>query len=148
MKLTAHLFTAAGIGTIIYTTTGSWQLSIASSATEVLIDTDHVIEHIMKSPRPFCLKTFFGKNNTLDWSSVVFPLHSYELLVLLAGLAWFLNSLLLWACFLGMTIHLFLDEVGNRLPTSPIRLASGFYFFTYRLYMGFQTKSFLCPRKN
>jgi hypothetical protein len=71
---------------------------------------------------------------------VVLVLHSYELLVLLAALAWVTNVAWLWGWVLGMLLHLPLDVVFNG------KFASGgllhFYSFIVRARAGFRADAF------
>ena len=141
------MIAAAGLGAGVYQATGSLESAIAAGAAEAFMDIDHVIEHVLTSHRPFCLKTFLARYNTLDWPRMVFLLHSYECILLLGALAWYLSWRWLWAAALGVAIHVIMDEIGNRLPSAPARMAPWFYFFSFRLRHGFRTEAFLWPDK-
>jgi hypothetical protein len=71
---------------------------------------------------------------------VVLVLHSYELLALLAAIAWFTNVAWLWGWVLGMLLHLPLDIVFNG------KFASNglvhFYSFIVRARAGFRADHF------
>lgn len=71
---------------------------------------------------------------------VVLVLHSYELLALLAAVAWFTNVAWLWGWVFGMLLHLPLDIVFNG------KFASGglvhFYSFIVRARAGFRADRF------
>jgi len=75
---------------------------------------------------------------------VVLVLHSYELLVLLAALAWYTNVEWLWGWVFGMLLHLPLDIVFNGKFAS-----SGlvhFYSFIVRARVGFRADHFVDRR--
>jgi len=75
---------------------------------------------------------------------VVLVLHSYELLVLLAALAWYTNVEWLWGWVLGMLLHLPLDIVFNgRFASSGL---VHFYSFIVRARVGFRTDRFVDRR--
>jgi hypothetical protein len=74
---------------------------------------------------------------------VVLPLHSYELLALLALLAWLSNREWLWGYVLGMALHLPLDIVfnGRLVPGGLVH----FYSFVARARVGFLAERFADP---
>jgi len=76
---------------------------------------------------------------------VVLVLHSYELLVLLAAIAWFTNVAWLWGWVLGMLLHLPLDIIFNG------KFASNglvhFYSFIVRARAGFRSDHFTDRRR-
>ena len=136
-----HVMAGVGLGAIVFRATASWQLAACSATTEIFVDLDHAIEHLFQSRHPFCIRTFLSKRNSLDWSKMVFIFHSYEWIIFLIVLGWYFNLPFLWAIALGLIIHIFLDEIGNRRYILPGRLSLGFYFFSYRLFKHFRTKS-------
>jgi len=75
---------------------------------------------------------------------VVLVLHSYELLALLAAIAWYTNVEWLWGWVFGMLLHLPLDIVFNG------KFASGglvhFYSFIVRARAGFRADRFVDRR--
>jgi hypothetical protein len=139
---------AAGIGTAaaVYALAGDTGLAAASGLAEILVDCDHAIEHLLRSPRPFSVRSFFHKYNSLRWPHVVFFLHSHELVFggAIAGL--FISSPLFWAVFFGYCVHMLLDQIGNRLALAPCSLSPWFYFFTYRLLSGFRSDITMRPK--
>ncbi len=141
MRPVWHIVSSAGLGACVYQSTGNWSLAMASAASGVFMDIDHAFEHVVRSDRPFCLKTFWGKHNTFSWPRVIFIFHSYELILLLVILSWFLNLPVLWAIVLGMFVHILLDEIGNRLPSSVGVWRRGFIFFSIVSFMGLSTIS-------
>ena len=112
----------------------------------VLLDLDHAVDHLFQSPRPFSLGTFLGAHNSLTWKRMIFFLHGYEWVLLLWAACWIAPHPLLFAVAAGVTSHLLLDEIGNRLPWAPVDLAPGFYFFSWRLGQGFLRSRLTRPR--
>lgn len=104
---------------------------------EVAVDIDHFWDHLLFSPRPIRLATFLQKGIQLTWSRMVYLLHSYELVLMVAWLAWFLKNDLLWGGAAGYATHMLIDEVGNRAPWETTRIHALFYFFSFRLRKGF-----------
>lgn len=146
MRPTQHLIAGVGLGVFVYQTTQNWQFAVNSAVTEVLLDIDHTIEHLIWSQRPFCLRTLLSSYDTLAWPWVFFIFHSYEFLASLILLAWYFKISFLWPFILGASVHMLLDEFGNRLPWVSHRLAPGFYFFSYRLFRGFRTSALMRSR--
>lgn len=143
MRPVWHVVAAAGLGTFVYQVTQSWQLAIGSASTEVLLDIDHVIEHLAWSDRPFCLRNFLSRYSTFARPRVVYVFHSYELIALLAVLAWYFAIPFLWVIILGAIVHILLDEIGNRLPAAPGHISPGFYCFSYRALRKFRTDAII-----
>jgi len=143
MRPAWHVAAGIGLGGVIYQVSASWQLASVSAATEVFMDLDHALEHILRSDRPFCVKTFFSRNNSLDWPKIVFAFHAYEWVIVLAALSAYYDLPVMSAAALGAAVHLILDEIGNRRFMSPGHLAAGFYFLSYRLYRRFETKDLI-----
>ena len=75
----------------------------------------------------------------MRWAVLV--LHSYELLALLAHIAWWTGSLWLTAYLWGASLHLALDLTFNGEVTPNSIVA--FYSFTYRLSHGFDARRLL-----
>ena len=71
---------------------------------------------------------------------VVLVLHSYELLALLAAVAWFTNIAWLWGWVFGMALHLPLDILFNGKFASGGLV--GFYSFIVRARAGFRADRF------
>lgn len=140
MRPVWHVVVGGGLGVCLYQMTQSWQLSVDAALTEVFIDLDHLIEHLTWSKNRFCLRSFLQSYNVLSLPRMIYLLHSYELIVLLAIAGWYSRVSLFWAIALGAIIHLGLDEVGNRTPSWLAGyIVPGFYFFTYRLMQKFRT---------
>ena len=140
MRPVWHAAAGVGLGAAVYKATSDWRLAAVAAGTEVLTDLDHVLEHLLRSDRPFCVRTFFSKRNSLDWPKMMFLLHAYEWAALLAAAAAWSGYRELWAAALGLAVHLLLDEIGNRRFIYPGYFSPWFYFFTYRLSAGFRVE--------
>ncbi len=106
---------------------------------------DHVVDYVLferqRDLRPGSFLRYY-----LDGKAqrVVLVLHSYELLVLLAAIAWYTNVDWLWGWVFGMLLHLPLDIVFNGKFAS-----SGlvhFYSFIVRARAGFRADRFMDRR--
>jgi hypothetical protein len=128
----------------VYAGTGSLPLTAGLFAGGFLIDLDHVFDYVVFErqrdlrPRAFMRHYLEGRVQR-----VVLVLHSYELMALLAWLAWLENSVWLWGYVLGMALHLPLDVIWNG------RLVPGglchFYSFAVRWRAGFRAAHFADP---
>src|SRR2546425_511491 len=127
-----HLMTAvlaAGAGLVL---TGSAPLAAGIVAGGFLIDVDHLADYLIVERRreltPAAFLRHYIEGHT---RRVVLVLHSYELCLALAALAWWLNSAWRAGYLPGGAMHLGLDIVFNgRL--SPKNILA-FYSPCYRL---------------
>lgn len=107
---------------------------------------DHVVDYVLferqRDLRPGSFLRYYLGGKV---QRAVLVLHSYELLVLLAAIAWLTNVEWLWGWVLGMLLHLPLDIVFNG------KFASGglvhFYSFIVRARAGFRTDRFVDRRQ-
>jgi hypothetical protein len=132
-----HLVTTAVAGGVIYASTGSAELLAGFAAGGFLIDVDHAVDYVLferqRDLRPGAFLRYYLSGNV---RRVVLLLHSYEVLALLALLAWATNWVSLWGYLLGAALHLPLDIVFNgRLHA---RSLVPFYSFAYRCRRGFR----------
>jgi hypothetical protein len=132
-----HLVTTAVAGAAIYASTGSTALLAGFAAGGFLIDVDHAVDYILferqRDLRPGAFLRYYLSGNV---RRVVLLLHSYEVLAVLALLAWGTNWAALWGYLLGAAVHLPLDIVFNgRLHA---RSLVPFYSFAYRCRRGFR----------
>jgi len=101
-----------------------------------LIDVDHVVDYVLvercRDLRPSAFLRYYLGGQA---KRIVLALHSYELLALLALLAWVTNSEIGWGYVLGMLLHLPLDIVFNGKLVS--RSLVPFYSVIYRWRVGF-----------
>ncbi|HWR97340.1 MAG TPA: hypothetical protein VN317_02880 [Candidatus Methanoperedens sp.] len=132
-----HVVAGAALGAAAFAFSGDGAVALAAAASHVLLDVDHAVEHLLQSHRPFSVPALLRVHNALTWERLVFLLHGYEWAGLLWLVWWLSPHPLLLAVAIGVSTHLVLDEVGNRLEWAPVDIAPAFYFFTYRLGRGF-----------
>ncbi len=131
-----HLVTTALTCGAVHALTGSTPLVAGIAAGGFLIDVDHVVDYLLVerrrdlTPAAF-LRYYLGGQA----KRIVLALHSYELLAVLALLAWLGNSEIGWGYVLGMLLHLPLDIVFNGRLVS-VSLVP-FYSLAYRWRHGF-----------
>lgn len=145
MKPIAHGIAGVTIGLGVGTLTSNWALGLYTAATHILVDVDHIVDHLCSSPKPFCLKTFFSEANSIDWKHVVFVLHAYEWLAVILLVGWNLQDPLVFALATGLGTHLLLDQIGNR-RNRIATIVPGFYFITYRFWHGFRRDQLIFTR--
>jgi len=136
-----HLVTTAVACAGAYAATDSVALTVGLAAGGFLIDVDHVVDYVLferqRDLRPASFLRYYLGGRV---RRAVLVLHSYELLVLLAGVAWLTGVESLWGWVFGMLLHLPLDIAFNG------KFASGglvsFYSFIVRARAGFRVQHF------
>jgi len=127
-----HLVTTAAACAITAYGTGSLSLTTAVAAGGFFIDLDHVVDYVLfdgqRDLRPAAFLRYFLGGHV---RYTVLVLHSYEIFLMLAALAWWTDAPLLSAYLVGALMHLGLDIVFNGRIT-PHSIAA-FYSFGYRL---------------
>lgn len=127
-----HLITTAIAGGVVLAATGSVPLTVGIGVGGFLIDVDHVVDYLTVERRRQLTPGAFLRYYTAGRARrVVLALHSYELFLALAALAWWLDSAWLAGYLAGGAMHLALDIVFNgRLTPKNIFM---FYSFGFRL---------------
>ena len=137
-----HLVTTTAASAATAYATGSLPLAGAVFAGGFLIDLDHVADYVVferqRDLRPGAFLRYYVEGHI---RRAVLVLHSYELFVALAALAWWTQSILLSGYLVGALMHLALDIVFNGRIT-PYSIAA-FYSFTYRLAHRFDAQALL-----
>ncbi|MFQ5521400.1 MAG: hypothetical protein ACE5FK_08380 [Candidatus Methylomirabilia bacterium] len=132
-----HLATALTLSVVGYVTTGSAELAAGCFAGGFLIDGDHYVDYLAverqwrrPSPTAF-LRYYFTRRH----QKVVLPLHSVELMGVLAllTLAWPRPALLGYVA--GALLHIVLDMLVN--GQCMVRKPMLFYSLAYRASRGF-----------
>src|SRR5262245_23287367 len=127
-----HLVTTALACGAVHALTGSAALTAGVAAGGFLVDVDHALDYVLfearRDLRPAAFLRYYMEQRT---QRLVLLLHSYELLAILALVAWLANSVALWGYVLGVAgLHLPLDIVFNGRALS--RNLVPFYSFAYR----------------
>lgn len=136
-----HLVTTAAACAAVYAGTGDAALTAGLAAGGFLIDVDHMVDYVLferqRDLRPASFLRYYVGGKA---QRVVLLLHSYELLVLLAGIAWVTQVAWLWGWVFGMLLHLPLDIIFNGKFAS--RGLVPFYSFIVRARAGFRAARF------
>lgn len=126
-----HLLTSAVACAGAFAATGSPLVTAAVAAGGFLIDLDHVVDYVVierqRDLRPGVFLRHYLEGRV---RRAVLLLHSYELFVLLAAVAWRTESAALTAYLVGAVMHLALDLTVNGEMTP--RSIVAFYSFVYR----------------
>ena len=141
-----HLVTTAAACAAVYAGTGSAALTAGLAAGGFLIDLDHVFDYVVfERQRDLRPSAFLKYYLEARMKRVVLLLHSYELMALLALLAWLTNREWLWGYVLGMALHLPLDIIfnGRLVPGGLVH----FYSFAVRWQAGFLASRFGDPSR-
>ncbi len=126
-----HLVCTALTCAAVHALTGSIALTAGVAAGGVLIDVDHVIDYVFFDGRRELSPAAFLRHYVEQrHQRVVLLLHSYELMIALAVLAWVTGWAWLRGYLVGMALHLPLDIIFNGRVLS--RNLVPFYSFAYR----------------
>ena len=121
---------------------GSASLTAAVAAGGFFIDLDHIVDYVLfdkqRDLRPGVFLHYCLEGRT---RYAVLVLHSYELLAVLAALAWWLDAPVLSAYLVGALMHFALDILFNGRIT-PYSIAA-FYSFGYRIALRFDAQRLL-----
>ena len=126
-----HLLTSAVACAGAFAATGSPLVTAAVATGGFLIDLDHVVDYVVFE-RERDLRPGAFLRHYLDGRvrRAVLVLHSYELFVMLAAVAWWTESAALAGYLVGAVMHLALDLTFNGQLTP--RSIVAFYSFAYR----------------
>jgi len=137
-----HLLTTAAATAAMGYATGSAPLAAAVATGGFLIDLDHAVDYVLfdrqRDLRPGAFLRYYVEGHV---KRAVLVLHSYELMALLALIAWWTHAPWLSGYLVGALMHLALDIVFNGRIT-PFSIAA-FYSFTYRAYHRFDAVALL-----
>ena len=132
MKPAAHVITSAAAGSAAYFCTNSLTVALTCLLSGIFIDLDHLLDFLVFEKNPFNLKAFLSWCYQIKGRKAYLVLHSYELYLLLLITASLFPGAIFTGLLLGVGLHLFLDQVGNK------NLHKYFYFLTYRYKVNFQ----------
>jgi hypothetical protein len=138
-----HLATAAALSALSYAATGSPELAAGCFAGGFLIDFDHYLDYLVvegqwRKPNPL---DFLRYSFRSEPRYLVLPLHSFELMTLLALVAALGKNALLIGYLMGAAMHLAFDIAIN--GDYALRQRYLFYFFAYRAACGFRSSDLL-----
>ena len=135
-----HLLTtvlATGVG---FVATGSVPFAAGVVAGGFLIDTDHLVDYVfVERRRELTPAAFLRHYIDGHMRRVVLVLHSYEVFLALAALAWWLDSAWLAGYLAGGAMHLLLD-LGFNGRLTPKNIFA-FYSLGFRLAHGFDAEA-------
>jgi len=141
MRPAYHALAGIGLGVPLLVISGSWQVAGCFSLATTLMDVDHAVDYAFWGKHPLSLKNFLKKDTTLNSPHMVFIFHGYEWVIIMFALAAMFDHPFIVAVAAGITLHLLMDEVGNRLPNTLTILHPLFYFFSFRLKHRFRASS-------
>ena len=131
-----HLVTTAIAGGAVLASTGSIPLTAGLVVGGFLIDVDHVVDYLLVERRRELTPDAFLRYYTEGHARrMVLALHSYEVFLALAALAWWLGSVWVAGYLAGGAMHLALD-IGFNGRLTP-RNIFAFYSFGFRWAHGF-----------
>jgi hypothetical protein len=138
-----HLATSVVLAAGAYVTTGSFELAAGCVAGGFFIDTDHYLDYIVferqwRRPGPASFLRYYFTNKPVR---IVLPLHSYELMTLLAIIAVRSPMPLLVGYLIGAAMHLAFDIAIN--GDHALRHRFLFYCFAYRAHLNFRAADLL-----
>jgi hypothetical protein len=138
-----HLATSVALAAGVYALTGSMELTAGCVLGGFLIDVDHYVDYLFfegqwrkPGPASFLRYYFTQKPNRL-----VLPLHSIELMTILAVTAAVKTIPVLTGYLLGAALHLVFDIIVNGDHILKRRIA--FYSFAYRATQRFSAANLL-----
>ena len=134
MKIKGHSLAALPFALVSYGVSGSLTVGLAGAACSVFIDLDHIPEYLFFHNFRFRIRDFVGPRRGHVTPKVIYPLHSWDLLLPLCLFLLFWGPPgWVWALPAAWAYHLIWDQIAN--PVGP-----GFYFLTYRARHGFRRK--------
>ncbi len=140
MRVSTHIYTSAVVATALYAYSHSiWEAGICFTS-GILIDLDHAIDFHLFSGEKFSIANFFSWYHENRWQKIVLIFHSYELFGLVYAAVYYLDSEVLRAVLWGASVHLLLDQIGNKKTN---HLSPWFYFMSYRIVVRFRREKLL-----
>jgi hypothetical protein len=138
-----HIITSVAASGIAFGVTGSISLSLGVAIGSLMLDVDHFLDYfVIDNQRSVSPKRFLLYYSNCFPLRRVLLLHSWELLVLLLGFAFLVESKAVASFVLGAFIHLIADLA----PQSDLSLCSRIklYSFIYRWHHGFNSSKLYC----
>lgn len=121
-----------------YAITRSPEATAVFCLASMALDIDHIADYFFFGERPFSVSEFLRPGAPEKWDRIVFLLHSYEFIVLMAAVSFLTGGMIIRAVAAGFAVHLLMDEAGNRMPWRETRISPFFYFLSFRAMKGFR----------
>ena len=109
MRPVYHILASASVAAVVYRLSGSVVASGASLATGVLIDLDHLVDYFKARGPQFDWQYFMGGEYFSDNGQIIVPMHSIELLLVLAALTPLLGQVTTLGMAVSFCLHLLMD---------------------------------------
>ena len=140
MTPTQHTVASGITGAAFYAYSHSPLASAACFLSGILIDVDHIMDLcIYKKRITFTARDLFNFCGREKGGKLYLIFHSYELLALLWASIFFFHWPTVWlGLAMGVSVHLFLDQIAN--PVRP-----WVYFLWYRIKFGFAKEYSFTP---
>lgn len=132
-----HILASAVLATMIFIITNSPAAAVACFIAGTAIDIDHVLDYYLYSGH---LSLDISKISGFyqDFGKVIVVLHSYELLVVGAVVAYMLGANLLFiGAVTGFMGHMLMDTLAYEMKPQS-------YFLSYRVIKGFKLEKLCC----
>ncbi len=114
MKPQYHLASSALVAGILYLIFKSWSMALSCFLSGILIDIDHIFDYMKEYGFPFRVKDFIHAVYSCNFNRMILLFHSWELLFLIAIIAWFTKwNPTITGVLIGFGHHLVLDTFHN-----------------------------------
>lgn len=137
MRPQRHIIASAFSGIAIWITGRNFLAGIILFLGGIMPDLDHALEFIIhKGFKGISIKKVyeaFSPQHGHSFDKLYLFAHSIELAIFLWIICIFIDNIYLIAFSAGYTLHIMMDAGGNNL-------SKYFYFFTWRMYKGFEVK--------
>lgn len=139
MKLIQHTAASAAISAGVYAATGSWKMAAGCFLAGIFIDFDHLIDYWREHPLSTDIGHFFTTCDDYQLKKAYLYIHSLELALPFALLAWLTRCPWIIGFVIGWSQHMLFDYLGNKTGWKT-------YFFTHRLLVGFEIDRVFCVK--
>ena len=113
MRLHEHTAIAAVAGGAVYGITKSPVFAASTFLSSIFIDLDHFVDYFLNVAVRIDVKDFFRRCTDYSMKRFYVPLHSYELIALLAAVTLSGGGDIVRGILAGFTVHLAADLSGN-----------------------------------
>jgi hypothetical protein len=114
MRPQYHVTYSILIAGVLYLFFKSWSMALSCFISGIFIDLDHIYDYVKEFGFPFKVKNFIHAVFNHDIPTVTLILHSWELVVLIGVITWFMNwNMWMTGILIGFGHHLILDKLNN-----------------------------------